>query len=121
MADITSQKRRIAPFALGLLVAAALAVPACTKKNTRVLFNGNYFPAKSSAVKDDRQSFVVRVQRIERGLDGAREAARYEATRYCIENFGTSEIEWIRGPDAEDGTLDISGSTLVVSGTCVLW
>ena len=51
-------------------------------------------------------------------LDGAREAGRYEAIRYCIANFGSSDIAWTEGPDAEDGTLTIANDRLLLRGTC---
>ena len=51
-------------------------------------------------------------------LEGAREAGRYEAIRYCIDNFGSSDITWIAGPDAEDGTLTIANDRLQLRGTC---
>lgn len=107
--------------ALVLAVAGGLVLAGCSNNSDRVFFNGNYYPAKAKRDKDTDKGFVVTVQRISKGLDGAREAGRYEGTRYCIKTFGTSEIDWVRGPDAEDGTLQVSGSRLVLSGKCVTW
>ena len=107
---------------LGLAIAAGLGLSACTKKSERVLFDGNYYPTKAKpAGKDDRKSFVVTVRRADQGLDGAREAGRHGGTGYCIREFGTSDIVWTRGPDAEDGTLEVAGGSLILRGDCVLW
>ncbi len=100
---------------------AVLAVSACTKKENRVLFNGLYYPSKAKSASDNRQGFAVTVKRATKGLDGAREAGRYEGTRYCLKNFGTSEIKWAQGPDADNGTLNLSGSSLKLTGSCVTW
>lgn len=118
MMQYPGQSRRV------LLLAAlcgALAVAACAKKESRVYFNGKFYPTKETKQSDDRQSFKVSVRRADQGLDGAREAGRYAGTRYCLENFGTSEISWMQGPDAEDGVLTIDGGKLILTGRCVLW
>ena len=104
-----------------LLLAGFLALTACTKTQDRVFFDGQYFRTKAKHTSDDRQSFTVRVPRITKGLAAAREAGRYEGTRYCVENFGTSEIAWVNGPDADEAALRINGTTLLLDGRCVLW
>lgn len=98
-----------------------MALGACTKNKERVLFNGVYYPTKETSESDDRRSFKVSVRRAERGMLGAREAGRYGGTRYCLKNFGTSDLEWTQGPDAEDGVLEIAGGNLILRGRCILW
>ncbi|WP_120500800.1 hypothetical protein [Roseovarius sp. EL26] len=104
-----------------LCLVALLTVSACTEKRQRVYFNGVYYPTKAKSASEDRQSFVVTVKRATKGLDGAREAGRLEGTKYCLKNFGTSEIKWVQGPDAKNGTLNLSGSDLKLTGACVTW
>ncbi len=103
------------------VLVAAFALSACQKRNERVLFDGKYYPVKESGAKGDRNSFVVTVRRAEQGLDAAREAGRHGGTRYCLKNFGTSDIDWTQGPDAEDAELELSGGNLIFRGRCVLW
>lgn len=107
--------------AVALMLAAALAVGACTDKERRVYFDGNYYPAKAKKVKGDRESFVVTVRKTSKGLDGAREAGRHAGVTYCIKNFGYSEIDWTNGPDAEDGNLTQANGNLVLKGRCRVW
>lgn len=117
---ISYSRRAGRALAIGALCSVA-ALAACSKKEDRVYFNGIHYPSKETAGKDDRKLFKVAVRRVEKGMDGAREAGRYGGTRYCLKNFGTSEIEWIQGPDAEDGTLVVEGGRLILTGRCVLW
>lgn len=106
---------------VSLLCLGTLA--ACgNRDDTRVLFDGVNFRTKAKPVdKSDRQNFVVNVPKVARSVNGAREAGRYEATRYCLRNFGTSEILWAIGPDTTDGRLVVENNDFNFRGTCVLW
>jgi hypothetical protein len=104
-----------------LLLVSAIALGACAKRSERVYFNGNYYPAKVGHVGADRKAFVVTVRGAGQGLDGAREAGRYEGTRYCIDDYGTSDIEWSQGPDAPAGQLRIENGDLILRGRCIIW
>lgn len=114
-------RRGVRSLVVALLAGAALT--ACGANNSdRVLFNGVYYKAKAKPVsKDDRARFSVKVPRVDRGFDGALAAGAHEATRYCIENFGTSDIEWYQGPEGEQGTIPVSGNTVTFTGKCVTW
>ncbi|WP_299148650.1 hypothetical protein [uncultured Tateyamaria sp.] len=103
----------------GALLIAALALSACAeRKADRVAFDGQFFRSNASKVDKQRNQFEISVSPVSASLEGAREAGRYEATRYCIGIFGSSNVDWIEGPDAEDGTLRISGDKLLLRGTC---
>ena len=103
----------------GLLLIAVLVLTACTERRSeRVAFDGVFFRASSGKVDKQRDQFEVSVSPVSASLEGAREAGRYEAIRYCIKQFGSSDIDWIAGPDAEDGTLRITGDKLLLRGTC---
>lgn len=103
----------------GLLLIAVLLLTACSERRAnRVAFDGVFFRASSGKVDKQRDQFEVTVSPVSASLEGAREAGRYEAIRYCIKQFGSSDIDWIAGPDAEDGTLRINGDKLLLRGTC---
>ena len=110
----------ISRITIGLL-AATLTLSACAKPGDRVLFDGKYYPAKVKKDKTTRENFVVTVQRAAQGIDGAREAGRYEGTNYCIKNFGDSTIEWAEGQGPEDATPATGAGNLVLRGSCVKW
>ena len=98
------------------LLAATLVLSACgNRKEDQVAFNGIYFSSKADRVsKEERDHFRVQVKKATQDLGAAREAGRYAATRYCIEQYGTSSIEWVIGPDSEsivpvDGVIQLEG------------
>lgn len=108
--------------ALTGLICLATVAGCSDRDNQRVLFDGVYFRTKAKPVdKSDRQNFVVNVPKVARSVDGAREAGRFEGVRYCISNFGTSEILWAIGPDTKDGRLVVEKNDFNFRGTCVLW
>lgn len=107
----------------GLALVAALAILAggCTKKDDRVLFDGLYFKSKASAIdkKKTLAEFTVTVNDVSQSLDAARSAGGYEGTRYCVQNFGSSKIDWTVGPETEPQFLTIDKDTLTFQGTCL--
>ena len=102
-------------------IAGLLLVSACgTASSDRILFDGKAFRAKAKPV-DKRASpteFTVVVRGASASLDGAREAGRYEGTKFCISAFGTSKIEWKVGPDTEPQNLRIADDQLTFAGAC---
>lgn len=105
------------------LVMVAAIVAGCGKRDeTRVLFDGNFYKAKTTAVsKDDRKQFETVVRQPEQGINGALAAGEHDAKGYCLKSFGTSEIEWTRGPFDTNAPLYAEGGRLVLNGSCVLW
>ncbi|MYM54518.1 hypothetical protein GR167_04325 [Rhodobacteraceae bacterium GS-10] len=86
--------------------------------NNRVAFDGIYFKSHLTADKADNMAFAVTVAGASQNIAAAREAGRYEATKYCVNNFGNSEVDWTAGPDAPLGALVISDDTLNLAGRC---
>ena len=105
--------------ALATVVVASTLVAACsgTIRNVNaVKFDGHYFAGRASKSSADPHGFSVRIRNAAKSIAGAREAARYEATIYCIEQFGTSEIIWSIGPD--DEAISLSNGSLTLAGRC---
>ncbi|MDQ7072104.1 MAG: hypothetical protein Q9M48_15475 [Rhodobacterales bacterium] len=107
-----------------ILLSAALVLSACANAKVNsgrnVEFDGVKFRAKISK-GEEREDFAVLVRGPSKSLVGAREAGRYEGTKYCIKNFGTSEILWANGPDDADEALVIVDDTLAFQGRCKGW
>ena len=99
-------------------VLALALVAGCNQADDRVRFDGEVFRGKASKVKDNPRAFTAWVSPVAASIDGAREAARYEGTKYCIAAYGTSDIEWSVSPDTEDLTAQIDGNQLNVAGEC---
>lgn len=102
------------------LFALICVVPlvACTPSEQVPSFDGIKFRAQLSKVDKQRDQFLVKVSKASQSLVGAREAGRYEATKYCINQYGTSDIAWVSGPDVEDGSLTINNDELQLRGAC---
>ena len=105
--------------ALAKVVVASTLVAACsgTIRNVNaVKFDGHYFAGRVSKSSADPHGFSVRIRNAAKSIAGAREAARYEATSYCIQQFGTSDIIWSIGPDDEE--ISLSNRSLTLAGRC---
>ena len=112
-------KHRLHLRALATVVFASTLVAACsgTIRNVNsVKFDGHYFSGRAAKIKTDPYGFSVRIRNAAKSFAGAREAARYEATIYCIEQFGTSDIIWSIGPD--DEAISLSNGSLTLAGRC---
>ncbi|WP_290559856.1 hypothetical protein [Aestuariivita sp.] len=102
-----------------ILMSLALALVAgCTARDDRVRFDGEVFRGKASHDRDDRRKFTVEVSPVSASLDGAREAGRFEGIKYCINEYGTSNIEWSVGPDTDPAALVIERDRLSFAGMC---
>lgn len=105
--------------ALATVVVASTLVAACsgtTRNVNAVKFDGHYFAGRASKNSADPHGFSVRIRNAAKSIAGARKAARYEATIYCIEQFGTSDIIWSIGPD--DEAISLSNRSLTLAGRC---
>jgi hypothetical protein len=100
-----------------VLVAVAIALVGCGPDEDAISFDGQFFKARVKDL-DERHKFVVTASPVSASLLGAREAARYEATKYCVNNYGSSAIRWDVGPDDPDTAMPISNNTLTLQGTC---
>lgn len=101
-----------------ICVTAAVALTACGPDADDILFEGEFFRTKLKTERGSRQSFVVTAKPVQASLLGAREAARYEATVYCVNRYGRSDIIWAVGPDSPDEELQIDQDTLILTGQC---
>ena len=118
----TSPRAAMRPFTLitGAFLIAAFTLSACAeRREDRIAFDGVFFRSDAKRLdRENRERFEVTVRPVSQSLEGARAAGAYEATRYCIENFGTSDIIWVYGPDGEAGTLRIANDRLTLEGAC---
>lgn len=98
------------------LLISALALSACGKDPYE--YAGSNHRAKVKSARGDRAVMVIPTKRVSDGLEGAKAAAEFEATRHCIHFFGTSDINRTVGPDTPDDQLPIDGEVVTFSGEC---
>lgn len=90
----------------------------CINEENRIPFDGHFFRTKVRAVEKQIDVFTVTIPGVSRSFDGAREAGRYAATEYCVNNYGSSDIIWTVGPDTPKAQLNIEKDTIVFQGKC---
>lgn len=104
---------------LVIFMATVMALTGCEQNSNRIAFDGAFFKAKARQIEDaDLSMFTVEVARVSQTLEGARQAAAHEGLRYCIDNFGTSRIRWVVGPETPVETLRVVDDTLTFQGEC---
>ena len=99
---------------ISLFILLLLGCSARISEN-RVPFDGVLFNAKLK-VGASKKDFEIIVSRAHRSLFGAKEAGRYEATIYCVNKFGTSDIIWDVSPD--DVSKVASDKSIFIKGRC---
>lgn len=111
-----------ATIILGICATLALTATAgCSrlKKDDGLRFDGERMRISSKRVdKDDRTFFTVTAGPVSRSLAGAKGAAHYGGTEYCIENFGTSTIKWDVDPLSEEAATQVNRDSLILKGQC---
>ncbi len=103
---------------LGLCIALLGTVAACDLGKDRPEFDGQTFRASLSKKGETKAHFSVSVKPVSASLQGAIEAGRFEATKFCVTNFGTSDVVWDVSPDQDPETLVIDNDTVTFVGVC---
>lgn len=101
----------------GIALCAGL-LTGCSSTEDRIFFDGQFYNAKLRKVERQLDQFIVTVKPVSKSLAGAREAGRYEAVVHCVNSFGSSDIIWSAGPDADESALSIDKDTLTLQGRC---
>ena len=110
--------RQVLRGGLILCVSAALLVACGNRRDGDIPFDGQYFRATAKKVDRTREDFTVTVRPVSASFEGALQAGEYEATKYCVLTFGSSDIDWEVGPDLDPEAYAIDGDQLQLSGTC---
>lgn len=103
---------------LSVVCLTVLAGCGNTSNKQRVLFDGYAFKSSIKDVKEDPQMFDVTVKGANQSRTAAEDAGRYEATRYCVVNYGNSKLEWLVVQETSDGEVKVEQDTLLLRGRC---
>ncbi len=113
-------------FGVAVMLSLALGTAGCgmvqgkNKSRSESSYEGFGFKSRAATVGEDRSHFRVEVRRATQSLDGAKASGHHAGTRYCIEQYGSSKIDWISGPYQENDTLVLDGDQLIMEGICVI-
>lgn len=100
--------------------AVLLALTACGQGDLdTVTFEGARFSGDLRSERSDRTSFVATGGPASVSLEGAKQAAVYQAVQHCIDHLGSSDMAWVNGPDAPDDALVIDNNKVVLTGQCI--
>lgn len=69
--------------------------------------------------RGNRADMVITVRPVSVGYEAAAEAGRFEATKHCIRNFGSSDVAWQVGPDTPPSAVQVVNDTVTFRGRCV--
>ncbi|UWR24139.1 hypothetical protein K3756_06935 [Sulfitobacter sp. S190] len=102
------------------MICAVLAVTllAGCNINDRRLFDGVPFAPKVRKVDRALDEITISVKGASRSIEGAQQAAVFGAVDYCVNLYGSSDIEWQIGPDTPVDQLNLQNDTLVFRGRC---
>ena len=105
----------------GALLVALMVLAGCADRREKLEpFDGFFYNAKAAAVdkKETLAVFTATVSGVSQSLKGARQAAEYEGIKYCIEQYGSSRIDWTIGPDTAPENLRVVDDKLTFAGRC---
>jgi len=83
-----------------------------------ITFEGARFSGDLRSERSDRAAFVASGGPASISLEGAKQAAEFQAVQHCIAYLGTSDIDWVDGPDVEDSGLVVVENEVVLTGSC---
>lgn len=80
--------------------------------------DGVRYKARLNTDSEDRRSMTITVTPVATNPGAALEAGRYEATKYCLKNYGGSVTTWTYGPDTPVEDLVVTDDTITLTGRC---
>ena len=106
-----------------ILGSIAILLGGCGTVRDR-LFGGSQadraLPYRASLTKgDDRREISVRVRAGAVSVSAVRESVRFQATRYCLTNFGGADTLWRINPATGDWAFTRDGQDMIFQGRCV--
>lgn len=109
---------------IAVMLPLVATVSACDwlspNNRSETVYDGFEFKSRTEQVEEDRSHFQVEVRRASQSLDGAKAAGHHAGTRYCIAEYGSSKIDWIKGPYRENDTIVLVDGNLYLEGICVI-
>jgi hypothetical protein len=107
-----------------IIIALSVLVAGCANQRERVFGTSAQaeagLPYRADITKgDDRRDISVRVRAGGASVPAVRETVRFQATRYCLWNYGGSETRWTQDPATGDWAFTRSGEDMVFTGRCI--
>jgi hypothetical protein len=84
-----------------------------------ITLDGERFTGDLQSDRGNRAAFVATGGPASVSLEGSRQAAQFQAVQHCIGYLGSSDVDWINGPDVEDSALTTRDNAVVLTGRCI--
>lgn len=98
--------------------AGRLGIGSGSARKANVEVDGTRYRARAIASKADRRDITVTVTPVATNPEAALDAARYQATRYCLLTYGGSDTVWTVGPDQSLAQLPVVNDSVTLQGRC---
>ena len=106
-----------------ILGSAAVLLSGCGTIRERFFSGGQSdraLPFRASLTKgEDGRDISVRVRAGGVSVADVRESVRFQATRYCLTNFGGADTRWQIDPATGDWAFTREGQDMIFQGRCV--
>lgn len=115
-----------------ILLLLIVSVPACSRiggtfdrigigrgaGKAQIVVDGVRYKARLNTSSEDRRAMTITVTPVATNPKAALRAGRYEATKYCLKNYGGSVTAWTYGPYTPVEDLVITDDTITLTGRC---
>jgi hypothetical protein len=105
-----------------LIAVLAFSLTACgglRSDKSRKAESENELPFRAKLSKgEDKRDVTITVANEGAGLDEVRESVRFEATKYCLLNYGASDADWQIDEATGDWAFTQSDSALIFNARC---
>ncbi|RLJ60317.1 hypothetical protein BCF46_0515 [Litoreibacter meonggei] len=106
-----------------LIISLVLGTASCSRLSrdkSRNASSERALPFKAKLSKgEDKRDIAIAVVNKGAGVEEVRESVRFEATKYCLLNYGGSDAEWQISPVSDDWAFTQDGDKLVFNARCI--
>ncbi|SFR54374.1 hypothetical protein [Litoreibacter janthinus] len=108
---------------IALITALSLSVASCgllSRDKSRNAESERALPFKAKLSSgEDKRDISIAVVNNGAGVEEVRESVRFEATKYCLLNFGGSDADWQISSVSDDWAFTQDGDKLVFNARCI--
>ena len=105
-----------------LIISLVFATASCSRLSrdkSRNAASERELPFKAKlSTGEDKRDITISVANKGAGVEAVRESVRFEATKYCLLNYGGSDADWRMSSVSEDWAFTQDGDKLVFNARC---
>lgn len=110
----------IRPLLISLIVLSTASCGVLNRDKSRGADSERALPFKAKLSSgDDKRDISIAVENKGAGVEEVRESVRFEATKYCLLNYGGSDAAWQMSDVSKDWAFTQDGDKLVFNARCI--